>query len=149
MNVKLYKNFSEPERVNKELELIKDMDGSLREESNVLSPVITIQADNPSRCNYAYIDTFGRYYFINEIEAVRTKIWRLHLQVDPLYTYRKQILKHTAVIEKQEGSKYSSELYNDGSYKTREDNFLELWEFPNGFSSSGNFILLTAGALSS
>lgn len=147
MNIKLYKNFSEPNRVNKELELIKDMTGQLKEESNVINPIITIQADNPSHCNYCYIKEFSRYYFIRDIKSVRNKIWQLQLQVDPLYTYRDQILQMSAVIDKQQGTDFSTELYNDGSFRTREDNFIETWNFENGFNDNGTFILMTAGAI--
>lgn len=147
MKIKLYKNFSEPNRVNKELEEVKDMDGQLKEESNVINPIVTIQADNPSHCNYCYIREFSRYYFIKDIKSVRNRIWQLQLEVDPLYTYRKQILKSSGVIDKQQGTDFSTELFNDGSFNVREDNFTEVWNFSTGFNSNGEFILLTAGAI--
>lgn len=149
MKIVLYKTTSPNNKVDKSLTKVKEMnDGVLREESSVINPVITIQATNPSHCNYAYIEEFHRYYFIDEITAVRNKIWRLTLSVDPLYTYRKQIRETMAVIDKQQGSDFSSQYFNDGSFVTREDNFVEVYPFENGFNGSGNFILLTAGALS-
>ena len=88
------------------------------------------------------------YNFIKDIRSVRNRIWQLELQVDPLYTYREQILKMSAVIDKQQGTSFSTELYNDGSFRTREDNFIETWDFDNGFNDTGTFILMTAGAIS-
>lgn len=147
MKIKLYKNFSESNRVVKELEEVKDMDGQLKEESNVINPIITIQADNPSHCNYCYIKEFSRYYFIKDIKSVRNRIWQLQLEVDPLYTYKDQILKLSCVIDKQQGTDFSTELYNDGSFRAREDTFTELKQFPSGFNDNGTFVLLVAGAL--
>ena len=41
----------------------------LKDGTGVLNPVITLDMglnESPTKYNYAYINTFGRYYFINE-----------------------------------------------------------------------------------
>ena len=147
MKIILYKNFSEPDRYPKELEKVKEMDGQLKEETDTINPIITIQADNPTHCNYCYIKEFSRHYFIREIKSVRNKIWQLQLEGDPTNTFINQILKLSCVIDKQQDTDFSTELYNDGSFRTREDNFTEIWNFSDGFNDNGDFILLTAGKI--
>ena len=148
MNITLYTTTSENNRVDKQLRNPISMTGKLKEESNVIDPVILFEVGNISGYNYCYIEDFGRYYFITEITSVRNGLWKVSLHVDVLFTYRTQIKKLSAVIDKQEGTNYTSDLYNDGSFRIREDNFIEVKEYSNGFNDAGEFILLTAGAIS-
>lgn len=61
--------------------------------SGIINPVISLDigiAGNPSIYNYAYISTFGRYYFIEEWYFERA-LWTASLRVDVLATYKSQI----------------------------------------------------------
>lgn len=61
--------------------------------SGILNPVISFDigiAGNPSAYNYAYIPTFGRYYFIEEWYFERA-LWTASMRVDVLATYKSQI----------------------------------------------------------
>lgn len=148
MNITLYKTKSENNRVNKAIREPLNLTGNIKDECDVLNPVITFELSDPTVYNYVYIEEFHRYYFIVDTVNVRNNIWNLSLKCDVLFTYRNEIKKLSAVIEKQEGSKYTTEYYNDGSFKVREDNFIEVYNFDNGFNDNGEFILLTAGAIS-
>ena len=148
MNITLYKNTSENERVDKSLTSSLSITGTLRDKTDVINPVVLIEIDNPSQLNYAYIDDFHRYYYINEITSVRKGLWSLSMHVDVLMTYRDAIKNQNAIIRKQYNTKYTSENYNDGSFRTKEENFTEIWNFDEGFNDTGEFILLTAGAIS-
>lgn len=139
----LYKNKSEDNRVDKELISPINMVGVLREESTVIDPVILIQTENPTEYNYAYIAEYHRNYFIKEFTAVRNGLWRVAMHVDVLSTYKAEIRRLNAVIEKQQQE--GNVFYNDGSYKAREDTFTEVKEFDNGFNDTGELILITAG----
>lgn len=148
--IKLYKSHAERERLNKTnfLENEIELTGVLRDATSVISPVIRIEYDgNISQYNYAYISQFGRYYYINDIISVRNKLWEVHMTCDVLMSYKKDILNTKAVIEKQQGSKYTSVNYNDGSFRFKESNFPEVWNFSNGFNDNGTFVLMTAGAI--
>lgn len=148
MHITLYKTKSENNRVNKAIREPLALEGTLKEECDVLNPVITFELDDPTVYNYVYIEEFHRYYFIVNIDNIRNNIWRLSLKCDVLFTYRSGIKKLSAVIDKQEGTGYTTEYYNDGSFKVREDNFIEVHNYDNGFNDEGEFILLTAGAIS-
>ena len=147
MIIELYKTSSEKNKIGKSLANKISLEGNLREQSNVISPVITIQVNNPTQYNYAKIPEFNRYYYITEMSSVRTGIWQISLSVDVLETYKEQIKGLKAVVDKQQGTNYSTELYDDGSFRYREDTFIETAKFQNGFSETGQYILLTAGAI--
>ena len=85
MNIKLYKMSCEDNRIDKTsfLTYVLEYEGSLRTETSLLNPQIDIQHGGKSdftQFNYAYIEDFNRYYFIDDITSVRTYISRLHLR---------------------------------------------------------------------
>lgn len=144
MNIILYQNISEYNAVNKSINELTKLTGTLREESSIIDPVITISdIDNyVGSMNYAYIPEFNRYYFITNIESVRSNLWRVSFHVDVLYTYRKQIKSNSAIIERNE-NKYDLKL-NDGLFKTQQNPRIAQFPFPSGFNT-WNFVLAIAG----
>lgn len=78
------------------------MTGSLREESSIIAPVITVEYAGFPDWNYAYIPNFGRYYFITDIISVRTNLWRIAFRVDPMMSFKDIISGTKAMIERNE-----------------------------------------------
>lgn len=143
MNVKFYTNLSEKNAINKNITLIDDFTGTLREESSIIDPVITFTSlSSLSACNYAYIPEFGRYYFVNDITCVRNNYYQVSMHVDVLMTYKDQILANNAIIERNE-TQYDLKI-NDGLFKTQQNPRIAQFEFPNGFSN-WDFVLAVAG----
>lgn len=144
MTITLYSNASEINAVNKELTELVTITGTLREQSSIIDPVISIESIDQylSSANYAYIPEFGRYYFITGIESVRNSLWRLSFHVDVLYTYKEQILSNNAIIERNE-SEYDLKL-NDGLFQTQQNPRIVQYPFPSGFNT-WNFVLAVAG----
>lgn len=64
--------------------------------SNILNPVIELKA-SPLAYNYAYIPSWGRYYFIDDIQFT-AGAYVLSLSVDVLATYKAQIGSDTAYV---------------------------------------------------
>lgn len=88
MRVKLYLNLSEPHKVNKNLTLIAELDGNLRDGSSVVNPSVLIDSEtNLSLVNYIEIEEFGRKYFVNNVSVSVTRLWQLDCHVDVLSTY--------------------------------------------------------------
>lgn len=148
MNISLMYNKSEIERVVKELSIISEMKGSLKEGASVIDPIIIIQGTPATTqqivsSNYLYIEDFGRYYFINDISSVRTNLWELSCHVDVLQTYAEQIKEQTAIIQRQE-NKWNLYL-NDGSFKVYQNPIVLTKPFPNGFTTN-EFVLAIAGS---
>lgn len=110
MTIILYTTASEENRINKVLTTVTTLTGTLREDTNVENPYITIDMTNTQtdilKCNYAYITEFGRYYFIIDKKIINNNFIELQLRVDVLKTYATEILNNEVLIER-------SEFYNE------------------------------------
>lgn len=145
MNIILYKNNSPNNYVTKQLAGALTLNGSLRDESSVIDPVIMIEANNLSTYNYLYISQFSRFYFIRNVESVRTNLWRITCHVDVLNTYRSQIRSHMAIISKTASSDDSDLFIDDGDWYCENRKFNQIFTYPNGLNEVGTNILITAG----
>ena len=144
MNIVLYSNASEINAVDKNLTELTTLTGTLREQSSIIDPIITISDidDYIGSMNYAYIPEFNRYYFITNIESVRNNLWKVSFHVDVLFTYRDAIRTNSAIIERNE-NEYDLKL-NDGLFRTQQNPRIAQFPFPNGFNQ-WNFVLAVAG----
>lgn len=151
MTVTLYKNKSDPEVVNKSLDLIVQLTGTLREATSILDPVIVLETevDIISSCNYTHITDFKRYYFITNVRSIRNGLWEIALHVDVLMSHKEKLLKQSAIIARQEN------LYNlyldDDRFLVDSQRIYTTLDFPNkvAAASAGNnvacFVLTLAG----
>ena len=146
MQIKFYYNSSEKNKINKSISRELTMDGNLRDECSVINPTILVEHSNLSNYNYVYIPEFKRYYFITEMTIVRDNLWRISLKVDVLESFKSDILNLSCIVDKQQYENYGNNI-DDGSYINKADSFVEIANYPNGFNSSGEFILITAGAI--
>ena len=146
MQIKFYYNSSEKNKIGKSLSKELTMDGNLRDECSVINPTILVEHSNLSNYNYVYIPEFNRYYFITEMTIVRNNLWRISLKVDVLESFKSDILNLSCIVDKQQYENYGNNI-DDGSYINKADSFVEIANYPNGFNSSGEFILITAGAI--
>lgn len=64
--------------------------GTLRNNSSVVSPTVEFSAQNLSGYNYAYIPVFSRWYFIRNWSYI-DGLWLADMECDTLATYRDQI----------------------------------------------------------
>lgn len=140
----LYINNSEEKKVNKDLTLIASIEGELRGECSVLSPTIRIEYDGDlSRCNYMIIGAYNRFYFVTDINIVRTGVYEISGRVDVLTTYKDELLQNRAIIKKSE-RKWNTYL-DDGTFHTYSTPFVTQKKFPSGFSGS-SFVLAVLGS---
>ena len=102
MTIFLYYNKSERIRITKDLVEVVSLDGTLREPTSLVDPVITIQIDQVTGYNYCYIPEFERGYFIQDIISIRTGLVELHCHVDVLSTYSSQLITLTAIVSRNE-----------------------------------------------
>lgn len=74
--------------------------GLLRDQCGVVNPTVGIEfisGFNPSEFNYAYIPTFGRYYWISEWTA-SGRLWFCSMRVDALASWKSQIAGSTQYV---------------------------------------------------
>ena len=144
MDITLYKNNSEKNKISKSLSNGHTLTGTLRNESNVVNPTIIINIDNPTSYNYAYIPMFGRYYFITDFVSLRTGIWQINLKSDVLMSFKNSILSSRALIQNTQSvgkSNYLSGSNWVNNCKTKTD----IIPFSTGLLNDGQYILITAG----
>lgn len=143
MNIILYSNISEKNKINKTLTTVDTLEGSLKEPSSIINPEITIQRSDPTGFNYCYIPEFGRYYYVANVTVITSNIIRISLTVDVLESFKNQILAQTVIIEKNTNQfdPYLMDPNRIRNVKTKTD----ILNFPSGLLESGEFILITAG----
>lgn len=103
MDIFFYTSTAEPNSFPKVLGSAIRYQGDLRDECDILNPVITIAGLNPNNTfNYCYIPDFKRYYFITESSVVRTGLIEFNLHVDVLQSWSSQILELDCYILRNE-----------------------------------------------
>ena len=147
MEIKLYKTSSPRKKLVKELTDGITLTGNLRAQSSVMSPVFMIQDIAVIGYNYCYIPDFGRYYYINSINALRANLFELSLGIDVLMTYAGAIRKNYAIVDKVQSFGAAYNYINDGSFINTNRMNQEIMNFSGGFNDNGEFILITAGGM--
>lgn len=145
MEIRLYSSSDETNKIDKTLTNEIVLNGTLKDETSVINPIILIEANNLTQYNYCYIPLFKRYYFIKDITVVRNNLFRLFLDIDVLMSYKDEILNLDCIVNKQENN--STPYINDNSRIYENRNFTSIINFRNGFDDDGNFILMTAGGI--
>ena len=145
MEIRLYYNTSDNRCIRKNLVNELSLSGTLRESCNLIEPVINIQNESVIRYNYAYIPDFKRYYFIKKITSLRKGLWTIEFEVDPLMSFKGDILALQVVVDKQSSDSIGDEYIDDGSLVADNYTFKSVYNFNKGFNDHGEYILITAG----
>lgn len=142
IRVTLYNYNGNRNTVNKKLVGGLECVGAIRDDTNVLYPVLTIRVHDVVNVNYCYIPTLGRYYFIDSINYLSSDKATLKLSVDVLKSYENEILSATGTVTISDNpDKFSS---NRQSVYNRKPNFEKI-DFPNKnlFDKTGSIIMVT------
>lgn len=142
ITVTLYQYNGNKNTIKKKLSNGIDYLGAIREQTNVLKPVITIRVNDIVNVNYCYIPTLKRYYFIDDITYSASDKAVLKLRVDVLKSYENEILAATGTVTQSDNpDKFSS---NRQSVYNRKPNFEKI-DFPNKklFDKTGSIIMVT------
>ena len=144
MEVILYKNSSENNVIGKSLVQIKSVECNLKNDVSIVNPTFVLSyTDSILDSNYCFIPKFNRYYFIDEIIPITGDRSIIKCKVDVLESFKDDIKSLTAIINKQET--IADKFIDDGSWIVENKDFLQSYNFSNGFNDSGEFILITAG----
>ena len=144
MEVILYKNSYENNVIGKSLVQIKSVECNLKNDVSVVNPTLVLSyIDSILDSNYCFIPKFNRYYFIDEIIPITGDRSIIKCRVDVLESFKVDIKSLTAIINKQET--IADKFIDDGSWIVENKDFLQSYNFSNGFNNSGEFILITAG----
>ena len=85
----------------------------LKDGTSVMAPVIEIKwtGSGTPLYNYAYINAFSRYYFVDDWRLVN-RIWEAHLRVDVLATYKATIGNSTRYVLRSASSSNADAVDN-------------------------------------
>ena len=89
MDIILYNTTADSRKLNKTLTAIKTITIRLKDDTDIMHPVIELDAANLSpTANYCYIAAFGRYYYINQQGIKIGRDLTLTLSVDVLMSFK-------------------------------------------------------------
>lgn len=119
MYINLYNNTSPANFVNKQITEVMSLEGTMREPTSIIDPVVIIDKDTSMGFNYVHIPIFRRYYFVTGISSQSNGLVGVSMHVDVLMTYKAEIMQMEAIIKRQEN------LFNmyldDGIYKAYQN----------------------------
>lgn len=136
-------NQEELNKISKNPATVFSLTGELRDGTSIVDPEILVEYSGTlTNTNYMYIAEFHRYYFITNIESVRTGLWKVYAHCDVLKTYANAILGCTGVIARQE---HNWNLFlNDSAFKVYSNPRIQVAKFPQKFTGD-SYILAMKG----
>lgn len=145
MQVVFYYNRSDDRVINKDLVEGATFTGQARDEVNIMAPIVRFDTPNVIRYNYAYIPELQRYYTISDINVFREGLYDVTFAVDVLMSFRGHILQLPVIVDKQTMDSNGDEYIDDGSLVMDNVMFTRCYNFPSGFNSTPEYVLITAG----
>lgn len=117
--------------------------------SSIIRPVITLSRDTVGAkgwagVNYAYIPSFRRYYFVNNITARHDGLMELSMEVDVLQTYYSKLLDTQFEIARSES--VNSPFYIDAEkvlMNRRVVTYKKIGEIPQ--TTGNKYVITVAG----
>lgn len=79
--------------------VLDDIEGHFKDSAEMVHPSFLTQT-NVKPYNYAYIPAFSRYYFVREVTALRTGLYQVELDSDPMMSFQGQIVSCPIVAER-------------------------------------------------
>ena len=112
--------------------------GVLKEPCSIMNPVIQIERLSndavPSTYTYAYINKFGRYYFIEDWVWVNG-LWEVHMKEDVLATYKTEIGNSTEYVLRTDSTTDFNGEITDTTYPATTDIVSESYSLSNIFTT--------------
>ena len=126
----------------------------MKKDTSIINPIIELntQWNFLTNKNYCYIPMFKRYYFIDNMTALKGGIIELSLSVDVLQSFKDEILNSTQLVKRQEFKKSQYQIDNMLPIKVNKN--ISVIEFDNSelninnaTDNSYNFTITLAGGV--
>ena len=141
-DITFYNNNSDRRCINKVLTDAKTISGNVKTQytSSGISLDIDISVSGITPFQFNYMKYDNKFYYIDNVDFVSQKIIRLNCSVDLLESYKSQILKQTAVLERSQNI-YSRYIDDDklvlNAYKR-----VQTKAFPVSFTPSSSYVIV-------
>lgn len=110
MKMITYTNTSDTRELNKTLTQRQTFTVSFKNDTDIMRPVVELAGMTlPPNVNYAYIQSMGRYYYIENSTIMPGKITSIQLRCDVLMSFRDTI-KNSYVIASRSTSRANKSL---------------------------------------
>ena len=119
---------------------------TLKDGCSIDKPVVSFSggAAIMSTVNYAYIDAFGRYYWIRDRNMTVNGVCELTLESDPLQSFASQLSSVPATITRTENRLLADAYIMDNKYVGKSYKQITTIDFPTMLEDF-SFILMTVG----
>ena len=117
---------------------------TLKEGCSIDNPTVSFSGNAAimATLNYAYIDAFGRYYYITDRNMLVNGVCELTLESDPLQSFSDQIKQVNATITRNQYEKNG--YLKDEHYSALAYEAIQYKHFPNALNDT-SCILVTVG----
>jgi hypothetical protein len=117
---------------------------TLKEGCSIDQPTVSFSVGSAimATLNYAYIDAFGRYYWIRDRNMLVNGVCELTLESDPLQSFAAQIKAVQATITRNENM--ANGYLQDSGYNALAYEGIQYKHFPNALDDT-TCILVTVG----
>lgn len=145
INISLYQ-ITEPENVFPKTvgAAVSTHTVALKDGCSIDKPTVSFSGGSAvmATLNYAYIDAFGRYYFIRDRNMTVNGVCELTLESDPLQSFATEIKACTATITRNQNVRQG--YLSDSGYNALAYQGVQYKAFPNALTDS-SYILVTVG----
>lgn len=142
MKMKLYNTSSANNVINKVLTNEIEYDIKFKDKTNILNPLVILRCESIILSNYAYIEEFSRYYFIERIELYPNNIYYIYLKCDVLESFKDELLKCDGYINQQ---KQNVNSYYDSGFKTEIRKEVDIYKSDVTLEDVATILLNTIG----
>ena len=102
MEIKIYKNNDDNRVINKSLELLKTKNVILKDNVDIMNPVIILKYDKTlfENMNYFYIPEYRRYYYLKNKQCMDALHYSINLSVDVLMSFKDSFINTPMLINR-------------------------------------------------
>ena len=145
MKIILYNTTDNNNVINKVLRDSTEFDIKFKDKTDIMKPVVLLHSETDVNFNYAYMENFKRFYFIESIEIFPNNIYSLSLTCDVLESFKDEILKSNGYISQQ--NENINPYYNT-DYETEVKKEVDLYESDTEINvDEKSIILVTVGGV--
>ncbi len=141
MKILLYNTSSANNVINKILTNEKEYDIKLKYNTNINTPIIRLNSSDYIQSNYAYIEKFNKYYFIEHIDVYPNRIYEIALRCDVLETFKNELLQCEGFISQQK----NINSYYDSGYKSETRKEIDIYKSNVSLTDNISMIMVTIG----
>lgn len=132
--IRFYKNFSDKNVLNKNIELLFTMSGNFNNDTDILRPTFTVNNSvEYAQCNYVWIEEFNRYYFVENVIARTGSLIEFVCAFDALMSWNAQIKQLDVKIVRNEEKGFT--ILEDSKVTFTSESNVSVYRFPIGFDS--------------